>query len=129
MSARAAAWLAWSLCALSLALTALSLLLLTLTVFHPDVPTNYYWLETTVIAAGYSTVGAVVAPRLRKSPIGWLFCAIGLSFGVVHCSAEYAIYALLARPGLLPGGEASVWIWSWVWVPAIGLVVFLEGVQ
>ena len=126
VSARAAAWLAWSLCALSLALTALSLLLLTLTVFHPDVPTNYYWLETTVIAAGYSTVGAVVAPRLRKSPIGWLFCAIGLSFGVVHCSAEYAIYALLARPGLLPGGEASVWIWSWVWVPAIGLVVFLD---
>jgi hypothetical protein len=126
MSIRVAAWLAWSLCVLSLALTALSLLLLTLTLLHPDAPINYYWLETTVIAAGYSTVGAVVASRLRESPIGWLFCAIGLSFGVVHCSAEYAIYALLARPGSLLGGEASVWIWSWVWVPAIGLVVFLE---
>jgi hypothetical protein len=45
---------------------------------------------------------------------------------VVHFSAEYAIYALLARPGSLPWGEASVWIWSWVWVPAIGLVVFLD---
>jgi hypothetical protein len=45
---------------------------------------------------------------------------------VVHFSAEYAIYTLLARPGSLPGGEASVWIWSWVWVPAIGLVVFLD---
>jgi hypothetical protein len=45
---------------------------------------------------------------------------------VVHFSAEYAIYALLARPGSLPGGEASVWIWSWVWVPAIGFVVFLD---
>jgi hypothetical protein len=126
MRQRTAAWLAWSLCVLSLALTALSLLLLTLTVFHPDAPINYYWLETTVIAASYSTVGAIVAPRLRESPIGWLFCAIGLSFGVVHFSAEYAIYALLARPGSLPGGEASVWIWSWVWVPAIGLVVFLD---
>jgi hypothetical protein len=126
MSIRVAAWLAWSLCVLSLVLTALSLLLLTLTLLHPDAPINYYWLETTVIAAGYSTVGAVVASRLRESPIGWLFCAIGLSFGVVHCSAEYAIYALLARPGSLPGGEASVWIWSWVWVPAIGLVVFLD---
>jgi hypothetical protein len=126
MSTRAAAWLAWSLCALSLVLTALSLWLLTLILLAPEVPINYYWLETTVIAASYSTVGAVVAPRLRESPIGWLFCAIGLSFGVVHFSAEYAIYALLARPGLLPGGEASVWIWSWVWVPAIGLVVFLD---
>ena len=126
MSARAAAWLAWSLCVFSLMLTALSLSLLTLTLLHPGVPINYYWLETTVIAASYSAVGAVVAPRLPQSPIGWLFCAIGLSFAVVHFSAEYAIYALLARPGSLPWGEASVWIWSWVWVPAIGLVVFLD---
>jgi hypothetical protein len=81
---------------LSLALTALSLLLLTLTLFGSGGIINY-WLETTVIAASYSTVGAVVAPRLRKSPIGWLFCAIGLSFGVVHFTVEYAIYALLAR--------------------------------
>jgi hypothetical protein len=120
------AWVAWSLCVLSLTLTTLSLVFLTLTLFHPDVPTNYYWLETTVIAASYSTVGAVVAPRLRQSPIGWLFCAIGFSFALVHFSAEYAIYALLARPGSLPGGEVSVWIWSWVWVPAVGLVVFLD---
>jgi hypothetical protein len=101
-------------------------LLLTLAVFHPDVPINYYWLETTVIAVGYSTVGAIVAGRLPKSPIGWLFCAIGLSFAVVHFSVEYAIYALLARPGLLPGGEVSIWIWAWIWVPAIGFVVFLD---
>lgn len=124
--ARAATRLAWSLCVLSLGLTALSLLLLMLTVFRPGVTINYYWLETTVLAVSYSAVGAVVAPRLRESPIGWLFCAIGLSFAVVHFTAEYAIYALLARPGSLPWGEASVWIWSWVWVPAIGLVVFLD---
>ena len=36
MSHRAAAWLAWSLWALSLALTALSLLLLALNLSHPD---------------------------------------------------------------------------------------------
>ncbi len=124
MSARAAALVAWSLCVLTLTLTALSLSLLTLTVFRPDVPINYYRLETTVIAASYSTVGAVVTPRLRESPIGWLFCTIGFSFAVVHFSAEYTIYTLLARPGSLPGGEASIWIWSWA--PAIGLVVFLD---
>ena len=126
MSPHSAAWLAWSLCVLSITLTALSLSLLTLALFRPDLTINYYWLETTVIAASYSAVGAVVAPRLRQSPIGWLFCPIGLSFAVVHFSAEYAIYAPLARPGSLPWGEASVWIWSWVWVPAIGFVEFLD---
>jgi cytochrome b subunit of formate dehydrogenase len=125
MSGRITALLAWSACALSLALTAMSLLLLSLTEFHPDVPIDYYWLENTAVAVGYSTVGAMLASRLPKNPIGWLFCAIGLSFGVVHFSAEYAIYALLAQPGLLPGGEASVWIRSWAWIPAIGFVVFL----
>ena len=45
MSRPAAAWLAWSLCVFSLTLTALSLLLLSLSVLHPEVPINYYWLE------------------------------------------------------------------------------------
>ena len=48
MSARAAAWLAWSLCALSLALTALSLLLLALNLSHPDVHLYDCWLENTL---------------------------------------------------------------------------------
>jgi hypothetical protein len=75
-------------------------------VSHPEVPINYYWLETTVLlAVGYSAVGAIVASRLTESPIGWLFCAIGLSFAVVHFSAEHAIYALLTRPGSLPWGK------------------------
>ncbi len=62
MSARAATLVAWSLCVLSLTLTALSLSFLTLALFRFEVPINYYWLETTVIAASYSTVGAVAAP-------------------------------------------------------------------
>ena len=68
MSARTAAWLAWPLCVLSLTLTALSLSLLTLTLLHPGVPINYYWLETTVIAASYLAVGAVVAPASVQAP-------------------------------------------------------------
>src|SRR5215208_8186852 len=126
MSPRVAAWLAWSLCVLSLTLTALSLSLLTLALVRPDVSTNYYWLKTTVIAASYSTVGTVVAPRLRESPIGWLFCAIGLSFAVVHFSAEYAIYALLAPSRSVPGGEVFAWLTSWVGIFGLGLVVFLD---
>ena len=122
MSKRTATWLAWSMCALSLALTALSLFLL---ILNLSIYTYYYWLETTLVTVGYSTVGAVVASRSRENPIGWLFCAIGLFFGVSLFSAEYAIYTQLTQPGSLVGGEALAWILSWSWVPGLGLVVFL----
>src|SRR5215218_6347398 len=125
MSGRTAAQLAWSACALSLALTALTGLLIVL-LLRSDTPIYYYWLETSMVAIGYSTVGAIVASRLPESPIGWLFCAIGLTFGVSHFSAEYAAYALLAPSRSLPAGEAFAWLTSWVWVFGLGLIVFLD---
>jgi hypothetical protein len=64
MSRHSAAWLAWSLWILSLALTALSLFFLGLTISHPGVSLYYYWLEATALAVGFSTVGAVVASRM-----------------------------------------------------------------
>ncbi len=130
MGQRAAAWIAWSLWALSLALTALSLLLLASSLSHPGVHIFDHWLDSTLFAMGFSTVGAVIASRTPPdNPIGWLFCVVGLLFAATHFSAEYAIYTLLAAPGsLLPGGEAAAWLTSWLWVPQLGsflLVVLL----
>src|SRR5919205_1839953 len=93
-------------------------------------PVYDYWLVNTVIAIGFSTVGAVITPLLpRQNPVGWLFCTIGLVGGVRLFVAEYAIVTLLAEPGslpsMLPGGETLAWVSSWVWVPHIGLFVFL----
>jgi hypothetical protein len=79
VSTRAATWLAWSMCALSFALTALSLMLLILNMSHPDAPIHPYWTINTLLAVGFSPVGAVIVPRISpKNPIGWLFCVIGL---------------------------------------------------
>src|SRR5215211_4651014 len=50
MSTPTAAWLAWSLCALSLALTALSLLLLALNLSHPNTHIFGSWLDSTLSA-------------------------------------------------------------------------------
>ena len=125
MSGRTTAWLAWTACALSLVLTALTVLLIVL-LLRSDTPIYYYWLETSMVALGYSTVGAIVASRLPESPIGWLFCAIGLIFGVSHFSAEYAAYDLLSPSRSLPGGEAFAWLTSWIWVGGLGLIVFLD---
>jgi hypothetical protein len=124
MSTRTAAWLAWAVCALSLALTALSFLLIALSL-RQNAPIHFYWLETTVIAVGYSVIGAIIASRLPNHPIGWICCAIGFIAGVEHFSGEYAVYALLAHPEAILGGKAMLWFQNWFWMLGIGLLVFL----
>jgi len=125
MSRHAATRLAWSLWALSVALTALSLLLLARSISHPDVYIFEHWVDSTLAAIAFSTVGAVIAPRTPSdNTIGWLFCIVGLLFAVTHFTAEYAIYTLLAAPGShMPAGEAAAWLESWLWVPQLGSVV------
>jgi hypothetical protein len=125
LSTRAASWLAWTVWALSMALTVLSLWLLVLGISHPSVSVYPYWAEGTLLAVGYATVGAVVASRRPGNPVGWVLCSIGLLWGVYHFSSEYVTYALLAAPGSLPAAKAAAWIASWLWVPGLGLIVFL----
>jgi cytochrome b subunit of formate dehydrogenase len=110
-----------------LVLTVLGLWLLVLNLSYPGVYIYAYWVESTLVAMGFSTVGAVIASRIPPdNPIGWLFCIEGLLFAVTHFTAEYAIYTLLAAPGsLLPAGEAAAWLNSWFWVTQLGSFVFV----
>jgi uncharacterized membrane protein YhdT len=124
ISYRTAAWLAWSLCALSLALTVLSLLLLNLNLSHPDTPVYGPWLDNTLGAISYAPIGALIASRRPENPVGWLVCLYGFVISVSHFSAEYAIYALQAQPDSLPAGEALAWVLSWILPIIIGLSVF-----
>jgi hypothetical protein len=124
MSTRAAAWLAWAVCALSLALTALCLLLIAL-ILSLNTPIYFFWLGLTVLAIGYSVIGAVIASRLPKHPIGWICCAVGFIAAVDHFGGEYAVYSLLVRSEALPGGRAMLWLQSWFWMLFVGLLVFL----
>jgi hypothetical protein len=124
MSTRTAAWLAWSMCALSLVLTGLGLLFHILNLSHPSVPTFIYWVESTVMGVGASTVGAIIASRRSYNTIGWLLCASGLVFGAVMFATEYAIYALLVAPGTLPAGEALASV-NPFWVLGFNLFVLM----
>jgi hypothetical protein len=125
MSPRAAAWLAWSVCAFSLVLTVVGLLLLSLNLSHPNVHVYDYWHQSAATGVAFSTLGALVASRRPEHPVGWLFCAIGFLAGADLFCAEYATYALLAQPGALPAGEAAAWVRSWFGVVGGGLGVFL----
>jgi uncharacterized membrane protein YhdT len=125
MSTRTATHLAWALCALSLALTALSLFLLVLNLSHANTHIYAPWLDNTVNTVFFSTVGALVASCRPENPVGWLLCLYGLVITISHFSAQYAIYTLLAQPNSLPAGEALVWIVSWILPIIIGLFVFV----
>ncbi len=126
MGPKEAAWLAWYMCALSLMLTALGLVLLVLSREHHGVLIFEQWAEDAVVAIGFSTIGAFVAPRFpSRNPIGWLFCAIGLVGAMLLFCGEYAAYSLVSHPGTQPGGEAAAWVASWLWVAHVGLFAFL----
>jgi multisubunit Na+/H+ antiporter MnhB subunit len=121
-STRSAAYFAWSLWAFSVACAALGILFLCLNGHFARV------LEEegvdAVAAVAFPTVGAIIASRRSGNPIGWIFCFIGLSLGVAILAAEYAVYALVTRPGALPAGVLAAWLGTWTWVP--GLVLGLS---
>ena len=100
-SKRTASWLAWSIWALSLVLTALGLLLLALIRSHPNTHIFDWWLSNTTIVIDV-TVGAIVASRRPENPVGWLLCLFGLVVSISHCSSQYEQIAYL-------GQEAEDW--------------------
>ena len=53
----------------------------------------------TVIAA---VVGAVIASRQPRHPVGWLLVTMGLSLSLSGVLSDYRWYGLVARPGSLP---------------------------
>jgi hypothetical protein len=55
-----------------------------------------------VAALTASTVGAVLASRRPRHPVGWLLLALGLSMALGGLTAGYLPYALIVRPGTLP---------------------------
>lgn len=126
MSARTATWLAWSLWLLYMALALGAVIFLILGWSTPPPASFGFRGFSAIVAVPFSTVGALIASRRPQNSIGWIFCAIGLGAGLYEFAWEYAIYAVLALPGPLPGGEVMAWFTNWIWVPLNRLVwIFL----
>ena len=75
-----------------------------------------------IVAVTFPTVGAVIAAQRPGNAIGWIFCLIGLSEALSAFGVQYAYYAMLTRPGNLPGGAEMAWLQAWVWIPGVGSV-------
>jgi len=121
MSARGAAFLAWSLWAISVAFAVFGVLFLYLNGSFEHVLDESLGVDV-VIAIAFPTVGAIIASRRPGNWVGWIFCAIGLSGGASIFFSEYGIFALVTNPGL-PVGVIAVWIGTWVWLPSVTLTI------
>ena len=126
MSARAASWLAWSLCLLCVTMLAAGVVLLLQN--GPSAGGTGTWGTTNntfiypVVVLVFTLVGALIASRLPGNSVGWISLAIGLALGLAGVANEYNVYTLQTRPGSLPGGEYMAWLENWVWVPSVVLI-------
>jgi hypothetical protein len=73
----------------------------------------------TVAMVSAATVGAVLAGRRPRHPVGWLLLAFALFLTANGVAGGYAPYGLQARPGALPAAA-----WVALYYPATALVAF-----
>jgi MFS family permease len=105
MSRRTAAWVAWSVCAASLLIMALGLVLIFLGWSTPRPPGWYPWAymaNDIVPALGAPLLGGLIASQRPENLYGWLWLGMGMSFALATVAPVYAAYALEVAPGSLP---------------------------
>src|SRR5215213_9993559 len=125
MSSRTAAWLAWSLAALSVIMFVAAI---ALHVLARSMDSAGEW--STLGAVGrvlgflpflaFPLVGALIASTRPRNWVGWILLADGLLWTFGSVLDSYRIYGL-ARPGSVPFQVAVHALSQWLWVPAVGL--------
>ena len=105
VGSRRAYWLAWSSCALVLALICCALALAFL---NRNAVEELNFLP--FIGVSSAVVGALVASRRPENPVGWLFLGGSAAGSVREAAGMYAVYGIITEPGALP----LAWIMAWV---------------
>jgi signal transduction histidine kinase len=124
-AAKLAAWLAWSLAGLSLAMF-VACFALYAAVLSERSPASWGTggLGTLLIFApflAFSVVGALIVSRQPNNLIGWICVADGFLWMLTVLTGPYTEYGL-ANPGSLPYPVAIYALTIWLWVPAVGLL-------
>jgi hypothetical protein len=79
-----------------------------------------------------ATIGAVLATRRPRNPIGWLLLVMGLCYAAYPFVTWYTAAALFVAADPLPGWRWVAWIGNWIWPPALtclalSLLLFPDG--
>ncbi|MDQ3910657.1 MAG: hypothetical protein M3305_02510 [Actinomycetota bacterium] len=121
-----ATWLAWSVCALSVAMFVASVALWVLARSAP-VPSSWGAdlsigkLLGGMLFLAFPVLGALIASKRPHNPIGWIFLADGFLWMLSGMLDLYSVYGV-AKPGSVPFPIGLAGINRWLWVPAAGLL-------
>ncbi len=123
---RAASWLAWSLATLSVAMFAAGVTLFVLARLAPlpsamGASVSVIDMLTSVPVLAFPLVGALIASRRSRNPVGWICLADGLLWTFLGMIESYGIYGLV-RPGSVAFPVAIYAVGQWLWVPTVGLL-------
>lgn len=119
-------WLAWSAAALSVALVATGLLLSWLALMAGEGSARLapHQFLNPLITLTFAIVGALVASRHPRNPIGWMLAATGFLSSLNLLAQGYWMYSeAVAVSDSLPGAELAHWLDAWVWFPEVTMPV------
>jgi hypothetical protein len=104
MSNRAVSWLAWAVCAVTLLVLTMSMLMIVLGWSTPLPGEWTPWRDQTVSLLGIigaPILGGLIASRLPRNPYGWLWLGFGLGLAFQSLAQSYGAYGLVVEPGSL----------------------------
>jgi len=129
LTVRRVVWLAWGSAAACVVLSAAGL---TLQLRAPEeaLPGDEESLAALDVAFGlvllvFTLVGALVASRRPRHPVGWLLLGIGVASAVTTFTLGYGRQGLVTDPGSLPYAEWAAWLSTWLDSSTMGLVILL----
>ena len=120
MNRRRLPWVIWGIAVVMLPVT------LYLTVRNGSFTDDWLFISLAVVMMiGYVTMGALVASRVPRNPVGWLLMTTGVAFLSAAFFEEYATFALSTEPGSLPFGRVALWFVNWLFLVAVAPVPLL----
>jgi signal transduction histidine kinase len=117
-------WFVWAL-ALLLVLAAITLYVIGGPGDQASTDTLVFLPVVLLTILGYSTVGAILASRNTRNPMGWIMLTVGLAFALAQATETYAKYTLEIDPGVLPFGAVAAWFGTWDYAVAFSALLVL----
>jgi signal transduction histidine kinase len=114
-----AAWLAWATVAIAFALGLGGAIGSRLWGDEDLGHTVLYDLAWWVIATSWAIVGALIASRQPRNPIGWIFCGLTLFVALTAPAEAYEERFYAGEGGSQAVAELAAWFANWTWIPAV----------